>query len=354
MKKTSLILLMFFAAIFILTGCISTVQKWSNDDIKVTVEKKTTLKVFAEKNYDGLEIIIDKVIPEENIELPEGSENVYLYFYKLIDGKTVLSFAGNAGIIPKDFQLLTITGDFPDIKSLNIETQSVILPSPDLLKRDSFSGTGDIDVPYLLGDFNFDGKVDIFDFTKFVDVYLEPLKYELNCDVYPSSMDLGWGEWSNFYNVTVPDGNINIFDFTIFGKNYFLDRPDITDLRILIMQFISISRLELADNYGALLAESVDTKRKGKPIENYSKTGLVTAMNGAFATYEINEITITSYDTAGENTLSASASLTCYINAENTTDPTKPLDYNRTLYFEASKAGSVSDPWKMDYFEEQY
>ncbi len=351
MKRVLLISLSIILIVLVLTGCFCIVKKWSNIDIRVTLEKNITLTVYTQKKMDSIKIVIDKIIPRENID----ENNDLLFIYKERDGKTELSFAGVGESIPKDFELMTITGYFPDITSLNIETESFVIPDDSEDSYDSMSGSGDLDVPYLLGDFNFSGKVDIFDFTEFVDVFGEASKYDVLFDLGGTALkEPGWGEWSDFFNKANPDGKIDFIDFAYFGRNFFLDRPDITDLGILIMQFINISRLELADNYGPLLADSVDTKRQGKPVENYSKSDLITAMNGAFANYEINEITIESYNTTGEGTLAAEVYLNLYINAKNITIPSKDLNYNRTLYFEAVKSASLDDPWKMNYFEERY
>lgn len=351
MKRVLLISLSIILIVLVLTGCFSIVKKWSNDDIRVTLEKNTTLTVYTQKKMDSIKIIFDKVLSRGSID--ENSD--LLFIYKEKDGKTELSLAGKGESIPKDFELMTITGDFPDIVSLNIESESFIISDDSENLSDSMSGSGDLDVPYLLGDFNFDGKVDIFDFTEFVDVFGEVSKYDVLFDLGGTALkEPGWGEWSGFFNKANPDGEINFIDFAYFGRNFFLDRPDITDLGILIMQFINISRLELADNYGPLLADSVDTKRQGKPIENYSKSDLITVIKGAFANYEVNVITIESYNTTGEDTLAAEVYLDLYINADNIAIPSKDPNYYRTLYFEAVKSSSLNDPWKMNYFEEQY
>lgn len=79
----------------------------------------------------------------------------------------------------------------------------------------------------LLGDGNDDDIIDIFDFNQFVKCFgtkNTDENYNLKYDIYPSEIVVEDG-WNDIYNVSNPDGMINLADFTIFVKNFGKTKP---------------------------------------------------------------------------------------------------------------------------------
>jgi len=84
--------------------------------------------------------------------------------------------------------------------------------------------------PLLLGDFNQDDEVDLIDFVLFVKHYNSRVgddDYDSIYDIEPAE-NCFTEEWSNIYDTTYPDGDIDISDFIIFVHNYGLIKPSST------------------------------------------------------------------------------------------------------------------------------
>lgn len=83
------------------------------------------------------------------------------------------------------------------------------------------------DLPTLLGDFDQNGIVNLLDFSLFVNHYgyeeAEPM-YDARYDIYPAS-DTFTGIWSGIFDCALPDGRVNLLDFSLFVKNYGKEFP---------------------------------------------------------------------------------------------------------------------------------
>lgn len=93
------------------------------------------------------------------------------------------------------------------------------------------------DGPVLLGDFNLDEIVDLVDFVAFANHYgsagsvaryqgqISRAVYEEVYDIAPAENRFGGG-WADIYDYATPDGQINLFDFVVFGANYGKQVPE--------------------------------------------------------------------------------------------------------------------------------
>jgi glycosidase len=249
----------------LLSGCFG--NENSNQDSAKGVRITRTgngLFVMAAGSFEGIEIEIDRAVSTEDMKI----EN--LAIVKKEKNKTIISIVKPSKEVSEGELLFAI---YNENKGLNIKVNEIITSAKadEIYKKEAKNiakrAVGDI----LVGDFNIDGIVDVTDFNLFKEGY--GVTYGLKYDIAPALMASSDSKWSDIYSKSTPDGNINILDFIIFGRNYGKTNPDVN------VKSISLS------------GES--TVKEGKTI---ALTATVTYTNGTTSTADV--LTWTTSDAA--------------------------------------------------------
>ena len=210
-RITKLIFIMFILILFF-TSCITdpkrnvqnTQSTFNNNFISQKIEKDKSI-FSLKKDLYAVEITfkgkIDKNkfifndAPFKIINYDNNNTIVSVSFGKLQkNGTNFLSISGNPSILK--------------VEGINVLNAIITKNATDT-------------TPMLLGDFNHDSYIDLFDFAYFREHYKtfsgNP-NYDKLYDIYPSTK--GEGLFESIFSLKQPDGKINIFDFAIFAINY--------------------------------------------------------------------------------------------------------------------------------------
>ncbi|GAB6189934.1 hypothetical protein JCM30566_16760 [Marinitoga arctica] len=215
MKKRTLFLLILFI-IFLLTSCFN--FKNSKNIIKENLNS-----IIIEKS--GNEFIVKSNIEADSFELiieNIDTKNIYIpsEFLKIIKKEKYLKVAISS---PKTIH----SGDIimkinkKNFKIINVESYNRFSITKNIDYYDKGVSFG------LLGDFDFDGKVGISDFSSFTSFYgNERVEFNGNMkdfdliDIGPAINFSHKGIWNDIFDLAIPDGKISLSDFSIFAFNY--------------------------------------------------------------------------------------------------------------------------------------
>ncbi|KLO24146.1 hypothetical protein [Marinitoga sp. 1155] len=227
MKNKYFLFIILILSIFLLTSCFN---------FKKDVKNQESFKsIIIEKNNN--EYIIKSNVEADSFEFVfenTNINNIYIpsKFLKIIKNDAGLKVAiSSPGIIHRGDILLKVTDKDFKLKSINTYNRNSITKNFDYYNKGVSFG--------LLGDFDFDGKVDISDFSSFTYFYgLERDSFNGNMkdfdliDIGPAGNFAHKGIWDEVFDLAKPDGKIGLSDFSIFAANYGIDvistQPTIT------------------------------------------------------------------------------------------------------------------------------
>ncbi|MBM7559546.1 hypothetical protein [Marinitoga litoralis] len=206
--------------IFIFTSCfnfnksnnIATEQNLNSIAIE-KLQNETIIKSNIEA--DSFEFILENV--------NENEIDINPKFLKIIKNNKNLKIAiSSPTIINKGDTLLKIKKTNFKIIDINTYNRNAVKKYIDYYDKGLAYG--------LLGDFNFNGKVDITDFSSFTyfyglkrnDFYGNLKDFDL-VDIGPAINYSHKGIWNNIFDLAQPDGEIGLADFSIFAANYSID-----------------------------------------------------------------------------------------------------------------------------------
>ncbi|KLO21886.1 hypothetical protein [Marinitoga sp. 1155] len=212
MKKNVYLAVLILVLSLLLTSCITesknkiqnTQQIFNNNYILQKVENNISL--FSLKNdLYALEITFKGKIDKDKFTFNDVPFKIIDY----VNGNTVVSISFGK-LQKKDWNFLKVSGDHPILRVEGVKS----------LDNMAIKNTSEA-TPMLLGDFNHDSYVDLFDFAYFKEHYRTTAShpnYDELYDIYPSSK--GTDIFANIYSLKNSDGVINLYDFAIFAVNY--------------------------------------------------------------------------------------------------------------------------------------
>ncbi|WGS64500.1 hypothetical protein [Marinitoga aeolica] len=219
--KNKKIFLILIIIVLTLSSCFNfkKIDAIENNRGSITIEKINDEYIIkSNTKADSFEFTI-KNIDKENIYIPPD-------FLKIIKNNDGLKIAiSSPKLINPGTVLMKIKSKKPDIKHVEIYNRYVVSKNFD---EDTMYDKG---ISFgLLGDFNFDGKVSISDFSSFTTFYGQERKdfygnmkdFDL-ADIGPAENFAHKGIWNNVFDLAKPDGRISLADFSIFAANYDID-----------------------------------------------------------------------------------------------------------------------------------
>lgn len=194
-KLSIVTLLMMF--LFLFTACLNN---------KTENAEKTSSVVKADSNFLGAEYEV-----EGKVEVKALNSNYVITKYLADENKTIVAVTANNEIA---------TGE--ELFELNQATvvtkkSQVLVEDFDNISLSVVKRAGEV----LLGDFDADDEVGITDLTKFANNYLGTSSIY---DIYPSTK--GTGDWADIYCISNPDGNVDLKDFVVLGRNFGKVNPE--------------------------------------------------------------------------------------------------------------------------------
>ena len=178
-------------------------------DVKA-VEQGENLNFKSEENVAGLEVYINGKVDEKKIE----NAAPYLKMVNYVEGKTIITLGKLNDETEKT--ILSLEGvkikDIISVESINIDEFEKISK----LKRAIAVK------PVLLGDFNNDGEVDIYDMLILKTSYgmsAGEKDYNTLCDIAPAQKGTD-GDWKDIYCILTGDSTVGLNDFLIFSNNF--------------------------------------------------------------------------------------------------------------------------------------
>jgi glycosidase len=271
------------------TGCFG--NKNENGDSAKGVRIARTgnsLFIMAASKTAGAEIVIDEAIDASNIKFENGN----LGIVKTTKNETIISVIKPNGEIA-DNELMFSVYNTPEKLSIKADKVVSSQEADEAYEKEAKNiakrAAGDV----LVGDFNKDGIIDVADFTLFAVGYAAT--YNASYDIAPAAKASSDSKWADIYSKSTADGNIDIFDFIIFGRNYGKTNPDV--------------------NVKSITLSGATTVKEGKTI---AITATVTYTNGTTSTADV--LTWTTSDaakaTVSNGTVTGVAAGTTVITAE--------------------------------------
>lgn len=194
----------FLLSLLIFTSCTFTEKDNKTENI---LENENGIYIYSPNDCMALEIEIDNIyLQEKDI----NTKNIYIIQKE--EDKTILSLAGFDKINKKD-EILIIKNDNINIEDIKI---TKIIEKIEEVLIENIAKRTDVNLE-LLGDYNFDGQVDIKDFTMFKQNYG---KMNSKYDLYPSAKGKNT-PWNDIYCIKNSSNNvIDINDLIVFVNNY--------------------------------------------------------------------------------------------------------------------------------------
>ena len=174
------------------------------------VEQGENLNFKSEEDVAGLEVYINGKVDEKKIE----NSAPYLKMVNYVEGKTIITLGKSSDETEKTILSL----DRVKIKDI-ISVESI---SMDEFEKTSKLKRGIAVKPVLLGDFNNDGEVNIYDMFIFKTSYgvsEGEQDYNTLCDIAPAQKGTD-GEWKDIYCILTGDSTVGLNDFLIFSYNF--------------------------------------------------------------------------------------------------------------------------------------
>lgn len=211
-KRVTMVKIVILLITILLNGCFNKESEGTTKQFKnvKAVEQGESLNFKSEENISGLEIYINGKVEEKRIE----SSAPYLKMVNYVEGKTIVTLGKSN--YKTDKKILTLKGiGIKDI--ISVETIS----SDEIEKKSNLKRVIAVK-PVLLGDFNNDGEVNIYDMLIFKTSYgvSEGEKdYNTLCDIAPAQKGTE-GEWKDIYCILTGDSTVGLTDFVIFAYNF--------------------------------------------------------------------------------------------------------------------------------------
>lgn len=178
-------------------------------DVKA-IEQGEILNFKSDEDMAGLEVYINGKVDEKKIE----NSAPYLKMVNYVEGKTIITLGKSNDKTEKT--ILSLDGvkitDIISVESIRVDE----FEKTSKLKR------GIAVKPVLLGDFNNDGEVNIYDMLIFKTSYgvSEGEKdYNILCDISPAQKGTE-GEWKDIYCILTGDSKVGLNDFLVFSYNF--------------------------------------------------------------------------------------------------------------------------------------
>ncbi|NLK63198.1 MAG: hypothetical protein GX287_07040 [Fusobacteria bacterium] len=206
MKNIKKFLLLTTLIVALFASCQS-----DNKDEFNSVYVNKDKKLVAKEAILGVEFEIKGEY--ENIDINSD----YLYISNVNNGNTTVAIAKKG----EDINIGDVILDLSFATNAEIVLKDVITESKmekAVLNSGKFKRAGET----LLGDFNNDEKIDIFDFNIFKENYN---KTGTNiCDIAPATK--GTGNWASLYAFSTPDAIVNASDLAVLANNYGKTKPE--------------------------------------------------------------------------------------------------------------------------------
>jgi glycosidase len=315
--------LLFLTVVVIFSGCFKEKSEDKGSGITI-IRDGTRVKVLVKNEIIGGKFIINREISEDNIIVEADKMKIV----KKLKGNTIVSIVDIDKPSKEGDKIFEIRNCLESIKiemeeGINEKNFSKAMKKAFNTADKKGMKRGEID--FLLGDFNSDKIVDIFDFKLFKDNYGSAI---VNYDIAPATM--GTGLYENIYSKSTPDGSVGLLDFLIFGRNYgktILEHAKISEIilsgekKIEVGNSIDIyAKVKYSDN--SIKSEVVDWSSSDETIATQNangdwtrvmgiKTGKITlkaSKNGKVGEVEIEVIpagiaTVESLEVTGENSV---------------------------------------------------
>jgi acid phosphatase type 7 len=179
------------------------------NEVKV-IKQGEKLNFKSEKDMAGLEVYINGKVEDKRIE----NSAPYLKMVNYVEGRTIITL----GKLNSETEKTILSLDGVKIEDIiSVETISI-----DEIEKKSKLKRGIAVKPILLGDFNNDGEVNIYDMLIFKTSYgvSEGEKdYNTLCDIAPAQKGTE-GEWKDIYCILTGDSTVGLTDFVIFAYNF--------------------------------------------------------------------------------------------------------------------------------------
>lgn len=220
MKRFKKVLLFTMCCLMLLmAGCVENEESKKEEQILearetgiVSVRKEEGITIISKGEVCAGEYEIDGVFSENDILI--GKDKLKIVIPQ--KNKTLVLIVKKNGVIKKGEKIFSLK------RKENIYLKEKEAVTENELENKNYKKNRAVAENILLGDFNLDGIVDIKDQMLFKEHYGE--NYETKYDISPAI--LGTGSWSDIYSSCTPDGQVNILDFIIFGRNYGKVNPD--------------------------------------------------------------------------------------------------------------------------------
>lgn len=206
MKRNGLYVVFFLVIILLFTSCLTKEQPNTLKNVEVSQN--------SNNSYSSFKLTKDSFAVELTFKGKINSED---FVFSNIPFK-IVSFDGNNTIVSlsfgelkkKNFEFLKVKGNPVLLNSLSVDSLST-----------NITKTSTDTTPMLLGDFNHDSYIDLYDFAYFKEHYRTSVNnpgYDQMYDIYPSTK--GTDIFENIFSLKQPDGKVDIFDFAVFTINY--------------------------------------------------------------------------------------------------------------------------------------